>query len=144
VAQSDAYASVGIELVVHLSEREPLERPGDSIERVWIPSVDDGSRRAEGWFEDVCSAAEGKSVLLQCHLGVSRAPSAAYALLLCRELDECSALEVVMRQRLVATAVYASEAYEWFAGGDATPERVEYLEVLRQRLIRENRARLAA
>ena len=131
-----------VDLVINLSEQRPEHADDGQIEVVWIPAVDDGSRRTEGWFEDICSAALDRNVLLQCHLGVARAPSAAYAVLLSRGLDECSALELVMRQRPVATATYASEAYEWFTQDRATPEQVSYLELLRQRLIRENRERL--
>jgi hypothetical protein len=141
-ASHEGATEARVDLVINLSEERPDHADDAQIEVVWIPAVDDGSRRTEGWFEDICEAAHGRNVLLQCHLGVARAPSAAYAVLLSRGLDECSALELVMRQRPVATATYASEAYEWFTQERANPEQVSYLELLRQRLIRENRERL--
>ena len=134
----------GVELVINLAEVQPKMPENSTVEILWIPATDDGSRRNEGWFEDICEASFGRNVLMQCHLGVARAPSAAYAVLLSRGMDECSALELVLRQRPVATATYASEAYEWFSNEQRTSEQVTYLELLRQRLIRENRARLRA
>ena len=134
----------GVDLVINLAEIEPEMPAASSVEVLWIPATDDGSRRNEGWFEDICTASEGRNVLMQSHLGVARAPSAAYAVLLSRGVDECSALELVMRQRPVATTTYASEAYEWFSVEQGTAEQVSYLELLRQRLIKENRARLSS
>ncbi len=134
----------GVDLVINLAEIEPETPHASSIEVLWMPATDDGSRRNEGWFEDICAASEGRNVLMQSHLGVARAPSAAYAVLLSRGVDECSALELVMRRRPVATTTYASEAYEWFFQEQGTAEQVSYLELLRQRLIKENRARLSS
>lgn len=136
-----AWSKLGVEIVLDLTttERGEMDLP---VERVWLPLEDDGSRRPDWWFEEVCDAASGRPALVHCHMGVARAPSAAFAIMLNRGMDEYEALERLISTRRVATAPYSIEALEWFLGRAATPDRLAQFDDRRRSLVIEARRAL--
>jgi hypothetical protein len=114
------------------------------MRRVWLPTPDDGTPRDPRWFEGItCAAGETESVLVHCHMGVARGPSAVFAILLARGWHELDALDAVMFGRPIATVAYAADALRWFLGplgdearvGKLEARRAELLGVLRRRII---------
>ena len=104
---------LGVELVVDLTDGgRPLARPS-SIRRVWLPTPDDGSPRDPSWLAAVAAAGAQPNVLVHCHMGVARAPSAAFLLLLGRGVDEIEAVTRVLTARPIAAANYAADVLRW-------------------------------
>lgn len=142
---AEVWAALGIEVVLDMTTTDHghLDLP---LDRVWLPLEDDGSRRPDWWFEETCEASKGRSTLVHCHLGVARAPSAAFAVLLSRGVDCFTALEAVLATRSVATVAYAVDALEWYCREyqdvGSLPYIAEELENRRRRLVQESRERL--
>lgn len=125
-----------IELVLDVTWRGAPLAGTPAIPRVWLPVQDDGTPRDPRWFDAIADAVgNARSVLVHCHLGVARAPSVAFALLLCRGIDPTAALELVLRTRPIATAAYAADALAWWLGTDRDDERVRTLDEHRAVLI---------
>ena len=134
---------LGVERVIDVTdEGSPFPRTS-SIDRVWLPTPDDGSARDPGWLADVLAAGEGR-VLVHCHMGVARAPSAAFLLLLDRGWSGLAAIEAVMRNRPIAAVSYASDAFRWFGGSGVDDHEVVALEARRRELLDETRLALLA
>ena len=119
----------------------PLVRPS-SVRRMWVPTPDDASPREASWMAAVL-AVEGP-VVVHCHMGVARAPSVAFGLLLRRGLSARDALELVMRQRPIAAVDYAPDFTAFHFGVDIDDPRVVEVEQLRARLLTETRLALLA
>ena len=135
---------LGVETVLDLTDRgRPLAKPS-TVRRVWLPTPDDGSLRDPAWMASVArEAAHGERVLVHCHMGVARAPSAAFLLMLQRGHDELSAIEAVLSARPIAAANYAADVLRWHLGGDAgADDRVSALEARRRSLVAVHRERL--
>ena len=83
-----------VRLVIDVTdEGSPFTRADSAMRRVWLPTPDDGTPRDPRWFEEIARAAGDKeSVLVHCHMGVARGPSAAFAILLARGWHELDAL----------------------------------------------------
>lgn len=134
---------LGVERVIDVTdEGSPLPRPS-SVERVWLPTPDDGTPRDPRWLAAIVAAGSGR-VLVHCHMGVARAPSAAFLLLLDRGWDELAALEAVMRNRPIAAVSYAPDAFRWHRAGVVEEQRVAALEARRLQLLQETRLALLA
>jgi len=84
---------------------------------------DNGSEQDRNWFEDGWSLylnelgrnPEGK-VLAHCHMGVNRAPSLAFYLLLRSQYRPKRALEMIREARPIAACHYARDAWRAFVG----------------------------
>ena len=133
-----------VDLVIDVTDDgSPFTRPDTALRRAWLPTPDDGSPRDPRWFEAITAAAgDTDSVLVHCHVGVARGPSAAFAIMLHRGWHELDALEAVMFGRPIATVAYAVDAFRWCAGAAVDEARVERLEARRRDLVRLLRARL--
>jgi len=137
------WESLGVERVIDVTdEGSPLPRPS-TIDRVWLPTPDDGSARDPEWLEGIATAGSG-TVLVHCHMGVARAPSAAFLLLLVRGWNELDAIEAVMRNRPIAAVSYAADALRWSMGRSVDERRIAALEARRQQLLLETRLALLA
>jgi len=61
-------------------------------------------------------------VLLHCHMGINRGPSAAYAVLLSLGWDPIAAIAVIRAKRPIAAVGYAEDALDWWhRRTDASP-----------------------
>lgn len=84
--------------------------------------VDDaGQRMPDGWFDRAVDFAlgarasdPGAGVLLHCHMGINRGPSAAYAVLLGLGWDPVEAIDLIRTQRPIAAVGYAENALDWW------------------------------
>jgi hypothetical protein len=133
-----------VRLVIDVTDDgSPFTRPDSAMRRVWLPTPDDGSPRDPRWFDAIASAAgDRESVLLHCHMGVARGPSAAFAVLLARGWHELDAIDAVMFGRPIATVAYAADALRWHVGTGLDPARIDRLEARRAELVSLLRARI--
>ncbi len=134
--QLDELVSAGITHIVDLRE----EWSDETLVATWAPQVrylqhrvaDAGQRIGPEWFTELSSwvseALEDPAakVLVHCHMGVNRAPSAMLALLLAQGRGLRPSLDLIRRARPVAVIDYAGSALEWHlarTGADARARR---------------------
>ena len=92
------------------------------IEYHHVGTHDNGSKQPREWFdsgvkisEEVLNGADNQKILVHCHMGVNRAPSMMYAMLLNQRIDCVKALDMIRSKRPIARILYASDALEWWA-----------------------------
>jgi dual specificity phosphatase 3 len=85
-----------------------------------IATDDDGYQQPDAWFERGVAAAlnsisteEGK-IFVHCHMGVNRAPSLAFAILLSLGYQPVEALKSIREARPIAAMIYALDALDWW------------------------------
>jgi dual specificity phosphatase 3 len=83
---------------------------------------DDGAPRDPLWFAagvkvtlDAFARSSDSKVLIHCHMGINRAPSMAYAVLLAQGVDCVKALDIIRSSRPMAQIIYADSALKWFS-----------------------------
>jgi hypothetical protein len=121
--QLDRWIEEGITDVIDVrEERDDSEfiREYSDINPIWLGVDDCGRRRDPEWFENLVKVAgdiladPSRSVLVHCHMGVNRGPSAAYAILLDQGWHHLDALRAIREARPIAGIIYAPDAAEWF------------------------------
>lgn len=135
-AQLDELLAAGITHIVDLRE----EWSDEGLVETWAPQVrylqhrvaDAGQKIGPDWFAglvawvDEALADSSAKVLVHCHMGVNRAPSAMLALLLAQGLGLRPALDAIRQARPVAVIDYAGSALDWYlasTGADARQRR---------------------
>ena len=87
---------------------------------LYHPVQDAGQRIGPEWFEQLnewvtrALADPEAKVLVHCHMGVNRAPSAVFGLLLAQGMKVRQALTAVRTHRPVAVIDYADDALDWY------------------------------
>lgn len=123
-AQLDELLRAGITHIVDLRE----EWSDEGLVGTWAPQVhylqhrvaDAGQKIGPDWFAglvewvDEALADDTAKVLVHCHMGVNRAPSAMLALLLAQGMGLRPALDAIRRARPVAVIDYAGSALDWY------------------------------
>ncbi len=91
--------------------------------------IDDAGQRVPGeWFEELTDwAADALAdpdarLLVHCHMGVNRGPSAAFAVLLRLGWDPFEALDAIRAARPIAYIAYAEDALAWHHDRHAASE----------------------
>lgn len=90
----------------------------------WFGVDDNGGTRSDTWFEafttvvDTILADSTRRILVHCHMGVNRGPSALYAILLHLGWDHVDALRHIRDARPIAGIIYAPDAVSWKARCD--------------------------
>ena len=85
--------------------------------------VDDaGQQMPDWWFDKVVEFVEeateqGGEILIHCHMGINRGPSAAYAALLASGWHPVDAIDRIRTARSIAAVGYAEDALAWWHGG---------------------------
>lgn len=121
--------------ITHIADLRE-EWSDEGLVRTWAPQLryfhhrveDAGQTIGSEWFEDLNAwVAEaltqpGAKVLVHCHMGVNRAPSAVFGLLLAQGWNVGDALSAIREARPVAVIDYADDALDWhLARTDASP-----------------------
>lgn len=83
----------------------PVQDAGQRIPAAWFEQLDE-------WVTRALADPEAK-VLVHCHMGVNRAPSAAFGLLLSQGMKVRDALTAIRGHRPVAVIDYADDALDW-------------------------------
>ena len=132
--QLDELVAAGITHIADLRE----EWSDETLVKTWAPQVhylhhrvaDAGQAIGGAWFDelaewvDAALAESGSKVLVHCHMGVNRAPSAVLALLLHRGMGLRPALDAIRSARPVAVIDYARSALDWQLDRTAADARV--------------------
>ncbi len=135
-AQLDELLAAGITHIVDLRE----EWSDEGLVGTWAPQVhylqhrvaDAGQKIGPDWFAglvawvDEALTDSSAKVLVHCHMGVNRAPSAMLALLLAQGVGLRPALDAIRQARPVAVIDYAGSALDWYlasTGADARQRR---------------------
>jgi dual specificity phosphatase 3 len=117
------WRSVGIQAVVDTraewSDEDLVATVAPDIAYLNAGVVDGGQPMHDSWFETITAFASrhlsaGAGVLLHCHSGINRGPSAAFAVLLSIGWDPVEAIELIRTQRPIATVSYAENALDWW------------------------------
>lgn len=105
------------------------------IEYHWLGVDDEGHRRDPRWFEEIVeitapiAADPSRKLLVHCHLGVNRGPSAAFTVLYAHGTPARDALDRIRTARPIASMLYSLDAVEWVAarrGLNYSEAREEY------------------
>lgn len=130
--QLDELLNAGITHIVDLRS----EWSDEVLVRGWAPEIKYLNHRIEDagqlidpeWFDELISWVDAAftdpnaKVLVHCHMGVNRAPSATLALLLHQGMGLREALELIRATRPVAVIDYAGSVLTWYLGRtDADP-----------------------
>ncbi|HSK34698.1 MAG TPA: dual specificity protein phosphatase [Propionicimonas sp.] len=132
--QLDELVAAGITHIADLRE----EWSDETLVKTWAPQVrylhhrvaDAGQAIGGAWFDeladwvDAALAEPGSKVLVHCHMGVNRAPSAVLALLLHGGMGLRPALDAIRSARPVAVIDYARSALDWQLERTAADARV--------------------
>lgn len=90
----------------------------------WYGVDDDGGTRNDAWFEAFTAEAKAilddpnRRILVHCHMGVNRGPSALYAIMLQSGWHHVDALRHIRDARPIAGIIYAGDAVAWKARRD--------------------------
>ncbi len=134
--QLDELVAAGVTHIVDLRQ----EWSDELLVSNWAPQVrylqhrvaDAGQKIGPDWFTELVDwvqaalADPAAKVLVHCHMGVNRAPSAVFAVLLAQGVGLRPALDAIRRARPVAVIDYASSALDWHlarTGADSRQRR---------------------
>lgn len=102
-------------------DTEFIHSNSDQITSHWFGVDDNGTTRSNAWFEAFVERAyeilqePGRKILVHCHMGVNRGPSALYAIMIATGWDHLEALRRIRDVRPIAGIIYACDAVRWFA-----------------------------
>lgn len=109
----------------------------DSITSHWFGVDDSGRPRDLMWFDSIVTRAyqvledPDRKILVHCHMGVNRGPSALYAIMLATGWGHLEALRKIRDERPIAGIIYAPDAVRWWAGSELKMDREEVLSMER-------------
>lgn len=111
------------------------------IDYRWLGTHDDGGAQSDTWWNDGLAAvarartANGR-VVVHCHMGVNRAPSLAYRILLADGVEPIEAFDRIRTARPIAAVLYAPSALDHHLRTIGTNEddRIESILRLREHM----------
>ena len=97
------------------NDREFVATHAPEIDYTWLGTHDDGGAQTDAWYEAGLAVAErvqrdGGRLVVHCHMGVNRAPSLAFRMLLAEGYDPIDAIERIRAARPIAAVLYAESA----------------------------------
>ena len=121
----DEWVMAGITHIVDLRgeacDADDVARHAPDIAYTWCGTHDAGGDQDFSWFDEgvaaITRALEDPDarVVVHCHMGVNRAPSMAYAVLLQLGHGIEEGLDAIRDARPIAGILYANSAVRWFA-----------------------------
>jgi len=124
VIHLNRWISAGITHVIDLREERndsTFVEANSNIKYHWFGVDDNGTRRKDPWFDDLTETAKqilsdpNAKIIVHCHMGVNRGPSALFAILLALGWDDLDALRAIRNARPIAAVIYAPDATRWHA-----------------------------
>ena len=123
VEQLRAWQALGITDVIDVrleySDEKYVREHAPEMRYHYLPTDDRGQKQQDEWFDRALEIAqdvrerEGRC-MVHCHLGVQRAPSLAFRLLIEEGMEPIEALNLIRKRRPVAGIGYAHDAIEHF------------------------------
>ena len=86
----------------------------------WLGVDDEGDRRGDEWFDEIARvtseilADPTRRLVVHCHMGANRGPSAAFTALLVSGFAPSEALSAIRGARPIASMLYSFDAVQWF------------------------------
>ncbi|MDK1011408.1 MAG: dual specificity protein phosphatase [Actinomycetota bacterium] len=124
VRQLEGWRQAGISHIldtrVEWSDKELVAEHAPNIVYGWFGADDAGLRQPDAWFDNGVEFAmdamqePGSVLLVHCHMGINRAPSMAYRILLECGWDPIEALDAIRESRPIADIGYARDALDHF------------------------------
>lgn len=118
-----------VDVRIEYSDERFVKNSAPEIAYHYCGTDDDGHGQSDQWFDAVVRAAtEARSnpeakLIVHCHMGVNRAPSAALAIMLAEGYDVVEALDLIRSARPIAAILYAEDALNWWhRRNGTTPE----------------------
>ena len=119
----DQWRAAGVTTIVDLrgehSDKHRVNEWAPELDYIWLGTHDTGGDQDVRWFiegvEEVLGALSADpeaKVLVHCHMGVNRAPSMAYAVLLAQGVHHLEAISLIRNARPIAAALYAPQALD--------------------------------
>lgn len=105
-------------------DSEFIHANSEQITSHWFGVDDNGGQRSNQWFESFVAMAfeilqdPERKILVHCHMGVNRGPSALYAIMIAIGWDHLEALRKIRDVRPIAGLIYAADAVRWFASSE--------------------------
>lgn len=136
IAQLEHLVALGVTDIIDVraeaSDEDLVARLQPQIKYHHVATDDDGYSRPDAWFESGVIAAitalreEGRKVFVHCHMGVNRAPSLTFAIMLALGHKPVPALDAIRTSRPIAAMIYAPDALAWWHrySGAASAESV--------------------
>lgn len=153
--QLRAWQDAGITAIVDVreewSDEDRVAGFAPGLRYVWLGTHDDGGEQDDAWFRngvdsvlDLLDADPAARVVIHCHMGINRAPSLAFAVLLALGFDAIDALETIRARRPIAAILYAESAVDWWLRREgATPRQIRRERVRVRNWLLENAADVA-
>lgn len=98
------------------------------VKYIHLGVADAGQRMPDTWFEEGTAVA-GRALsdpqarlYVHCHMGINRAPSLAFAILLRQGWAPLAALDHLRRVRSIAYVAYAEDAVDWWLRRHDVPQ----------------------
>ena len=123
VSQLNDWRSAGVTHVldcrIEYSDERLVRQHAPEISYLHLGVDDDGGEQQQAWFDagvawvQAALADPHNNVLVHCHMGVNRAPSMVFAVLLAAGWDVREALDRIVAARPIAAVLYASDALDW-------------------------------
>jgi len=106
----------------------------------WFGVDDNGGKRDDSWFEELRDEAyavlndisQRRRILVHCHMGVNRGPSALFAIMLATGWESLEALRAIRNARPIAGIIYAPDAMDWWARTELLHDEVEVAEMVEE------------
>ena len=112
------------------------------IDYQWLGTHDEGGAQSDAWWESGLAAATrvrdaNGRLVVHCHMGVNRAPSMAYRILLADGVDPIEAFDRIQAARPIAAVLYAPSALDHHhrSIGSSDEDRVEAIRTLRAHML---------
>lgn len=119
-----------IDVRAEASDEDLVRKLQKNITYHHVATADDGYARPDAWFESGVTAAvsalnkEGRKVFVHCHMGVNRAPSLTFAIMLALGYGPVESLSAIRTARPIAALMYAPDALAWWHRySGASPEQ---------------------
>ena len=143
LGQLQKWMSEGVTDIIDLrgeaSHESFVAKHAPGITYHWLGVDDEGGRRSGEWFEAIEALAQmifkdpKRKVVIHCHMGVNRGPSAAFTALITNGINPVEARTQIRSARPVASMMYSFDAIQWFAhreGKSASEIELAFQEVL--------------
>jgi hypothetical protein len=116
-------------------DSEFIHANSEQITSHWFGVDDNGGQRSNQWFESFVAMAfeilqdPERKILVHCHMGVNRGPSALYAIMIAIGWDHLDALRKIRDVRPIAGLIYAADAVRWFASSELKTDESAVLQM---------------
>lgn len=142
LAQLRDWQAAGITHIIDVreeySDEDFVARHAPEITYLWLGTHDDGGAQSDEWWDAGLAAAAlvqavGGRAVVHCHMGVNRAPSLAYRILLADGADHIEAFEAIRAARPIAAVMYAPSALDHHHRSIGSPESTRIEQILELR-----------